>query len=125
MTDKPLWRLPAASSGFEEGPVIKSQNDRLVLSYDYETPTGEYAWEDLVFVGVIAYRFVDDPSCRPDQIDAYDQLVEVGDSDWLRQLLAGRRYDASSTRHLRIYLDDVGCLEVAASDFEPPPDRAK
>jgi hypothetical protein len=40
----PLWRLAAASTGFEQGPVIRHQDARLVLSYDYETPTGEYAW---------------------------------------------------------------------------------
>jgi hypothetical protein len=116
----PLWCLPAPSTGFEQGPVITHQHDRLVLRYNYETETGVYAWEELTFTGVIAYNFVDDPSCSAEQVGAYDQLVDVPDSPWLRGLLADRRYDASGVRHLRIYLDDVGCLDVAASGFAPP-----
>jgi hypothetical protein len=123
VSDPSLWRMPAPSTGFEEGPVVRHQGDRLVVSYDYETPTGAYAWEDLVFTGVIAYTFVDDPACTAEQIDAYDQLVEVTGSAWLAGLLADRRYPAPGVRHLRIYFDDVGCLDVAASAFTPPPGR--
>lgn len=81
--------------------------------------------EDLAFTGVIAYSFIDDASCTAEQIDAYDKLVEVADSDWLRRMLTDRRHESPDVRHLRIYLDDIGCLEVAASGFEPPPDRAR
>ena len=35
------------------------------------------------------------------------------------------RLEAPGVLHLRIYLDDVGCLEVAATDFTPPPERRK
>lgn len=120
-----LWQLPSKSTEFEEGPVVKAQRDSLILRYDFETPTGEYAWEQLSFSGVIAYRFFDDPSCSEEQIRAYDVLVEVNDSSWLRELLAGRRLEAQEVRHLRIYLDDVGCLEVAGTDFAPPPERGR
>jgi hypothetical protein len=59
-----------------------------------------------------------------DQIDAHDQLVEIQNSSWLGELLTDRRYDAPGLRHLRIYLDDVGYLEVAATSFTPPPERS-
>jgi hypothetical protein len=119
-----VWRLPSKSTEFEAGPRLMHERNRLIFSYDYETQTGAYEWEELSFSGVVAYRFVDDPSCTADQIDAYDQLVEIRDSSWLAELLTDRRYDAPGLKHLRIYLDDIGCLEVAATGFTPPPKRS-
>ena len=127
MTDGPrgLWSLPALSQEFRDGPVAEFVRGSLRLRYDYETNSGAYKWEELTFSGVEAFAFTSHESCTEDQVDAYDVLVEVPDSPWIRQLQVARVAPTHQLRHMRIYFDEIGCYEVAAADFEPPPARAE
>jgi len=117
------WRLPCLSQEFESGPVAELHRGRLALRYDFETDTGDYEWEALIFRGVISALFTDHESCTADQVAAYDKLVEVEGSEWVQKLRSARIEPARGVRHLRIYFDELGCYDVAASDFEPPPER--
>lgn len=117
------WRLPCLSQEFESGPVAELHRERLVLRYDFETEAGDYEWEALTFHGVISALFTDHESCTADQVAAYDKLVEVEGSVWIEKLQSVRIERARGVRHLRIYFDELGCYDVAASDFEPPPGR--
>ena len=127
MADGPqrLWALPVLSQEFRDGPVVESVRGSLRLRYDYETESGAYKWEEVTFAGVEAFAFTSHESCTEDQVDAYDVLVEVVDSAWIRQLQAARVAPTPRLRHMRIYFDEIGCYEVAAADFEPPPTRAE
>lgn len=118
-----IWKLPCMSQEFESGPVLELQRGTLVLRYDFETVTGDYKWEAATFRSVMAVLFTDHESCSEEQVAAYDRLVEVGCSSWLKGLQSARIYPASGIRHLRIYFDELGCYDVAASDFDPPPVR--
>lgn len=113
MTVNVLWTLPCPSQEFDQGPLVEHQFDRLVLRYDREGSTGEYIWEEIVFRGIEAYRFLTPPQCREEHLDAYDRLIEVAAFEWAP--------DAAG-KHLRIYMDDVGCLDVLCSAYLPPDD---
>lgn len=121
MTDRVAWTLPHLSQEFHKGPVLKQPGfDRAVLSYDFETESGTYAWEEILFLDTAAVRFTFAQVCTPEQISAYDKLVVVDESDWPDQL----HRPSADLRHYRIYFDDIGCYEFLARSFVPPPGSA-
>lgn len=115
-----VWVLPCLSQEFAAGPVAKVGRGTLELRYDFETEVGDYGWASVSFRGVIAALFTDHESCSEAQVAAYDRLVEVDGSEWLEALQATRIERARAVRHLRIYFDEIGCYDIAATTFEPP-----
>lgn len=111
-----VWTLPHKSQEFIDGPAIQFKNDRLILAYDYETEHGAYAWSELTFLNTIAYCFTASRHCRVDQIQAFDEVQEVGESSWSENLT----HIDTKVSHFRIYFDEIGCYEILASQFVPP-----
>lgn len=107
------WRLPFKSQEMQGGPQVVQQPGELLLRLDYERDTGAYEWIQIRFEGDSAHRFTPFRSCTADQIHAYDSLVEVLDSDWLKGLPSL----PIGSRHFRLFFDDIGCHEVVAVDF--------
>ena len=115
-----LWLLPVKSQEFMQGPQLLHTLSELKLRFDYELPDGKYAWSALIFKGVEAFEFTGHSSCTRDQVRAYDRLVLVLDSNWLSR----RAPDRGGLKHYRIYFDEVGCYDVAATMFEPRDDSS-
>jgi hypothetical protein len=114
-----VWKMPHMSQEFAEGPKIRQERlDQLVISYDYEQEDGSYAWEEMSFTGVVAFKFTLVGHCSLDQIDAFDELHEVTESEWAATTVRA----TPGLRHYRIYFDDIGCYEVLATTFVPPPE---
>lgn len=113
-----IWRLPAPSQEFSEGPISTLDGGTLRIAYDYETETGAYSWDEIRFEGVVASAFTQYRLCSVEQIRAYDTVVEVVGSRWLRD---NETIDAvpPDARHMRIFFDEIGCFDVIASDFVP------
>lgn len=111
------------SQAFNEGPIAMLTRRTVTLKYDYESESG-YVWAAIVFQGVHGFQFTRDYSCEPNQIDAFDKVVEVQSSSWVKQLLAARpsAVPTMPVKHYRIYFDNVGCYDIAAENFEPPQD---
>lgn len=82
-----------------------------MVSYDFEQSTGEYDWEELSFTGVVALTFTA-ADTAPEQVGAF-----LG-SNWI----VGIVDPPPGLHHYRIYFDDVGCYEVLATAFVPPPE---
>lgn len=119
---KTIWELPCMSQEFLDGPQILMTRTTVTLKYDYETLTGEYLWASMVFKGVFGFSFTTYRSCSVEQIRAYDKLVEVQSSDWVKELLTRwpEYLETPLAHHYRIYFDDIGCYEIASTQFEPP-----
>lgn len=98
-------------------PVIRHTDEGVVLGYDFETESGAYAWEEITFVGVVAYGFTYAAHCTREQMEPYDELADVVGSRWAREL---KEVD-EGCRHFRIYFDEIGCYEFLAKAFVPPP----
>lgn len=113
-----VWSLPVRSQEFEQGPRLELKGSDLELLYDFRTESGDIGWETITFPSVAAYGFVAYEHCSADQALAYDRVVEVPNSTWLASL---SRLN-SSTKHFRIFFDEIGCYEIAASGFVPPPE---
>ena len=60
-------------------------------------------------------------ACSEDMISAYDQLIQLDSSDWLREVkkrVSSAGGDAKSLNHYRIYLDDGPCYEFICGSHE-------
>ena len=110
---KPVWTMPFKSQEFNDGPQVAFDGRDLKLRLDYETPTGAYRWAALTFFRVHAFCFTNWRSCTVEQIQSYDRLVVVEDSE-LRRSLKRVPEDAS---HYRIYFDERGCYDIVAGEF--------
>ena len=121
-----LWEFPWLSQDCVEGPRIeqlvlsRDEPSTVILHYDYETESGEYAWAAVKFCEVIAFKFTDYFSCTVDQLDALDEIAEVRNSKWLKKLLKVRREETPPVHHYRMFFDETGCYDIAAERFEPP-----
>jgi len=68
--------------------------------------------ELFTFNDVEAVRITYHSACSEDMMLAYDQLVEIYDSEWLTGVKKEfEPLDATGLRHLRLYLDDGPCYE--------------
>lgn len=114
-----VWSLPARSQECRRGPHIQIRPGKVTLCWDAEGETGSYEWSSADFTGVEMAIFTAHASCTPEQVRAYDELVKVEPSDLLASLGGA---PGKFLQHFRIYFDEVGCLDVVAEDFRPPPD---
>lgn len=106
------------SQEFEHGPRLRQDpGDQLTIAYDFEGESGAYSWEEIIFTGVVGLSFTAARYCSEEQVGAYDRLEMLSESTWLPAVP-----DAPpGLEHYRIFFDDVGCYEVLATGFLPPP----
>jgi hypothetical protein len=114
-----LWKMPSPSSGLE-GVAFKEMPRRTcVLSFQYENRDGGFAACELRFHDVAALRCTYLPALTADMIrSAYDKLVEIRNSAWLREANSIRPDEPKLLRHLRICFDDGPCYEFLCVEFE-------
>lgn len=118
VTEKlPLATLPVPSTSFLSDATFDHPGGDALLRFEF-TRDGVAFRGGLRFEKVRAYHFRAEGHCTAWHVaDAYDTLVEVQDSAWVRELLAAEPAGAWgrwAIRHFMIYVDSFGCLEVAA-----------
>jgi hypothetical protein len=72
--------------------------------------------QSLSFSGVVAHRCIYDVLCEGELITlAYDNLVDLGETNWLAALRAGSEKvhfgGGKSLKHLAIFFDEGPCFE--------------
>jgi len=116
--------LPASTGVSEDGPVIEIGPSRVSAIYDAEQGG---LWTTLRFDVALAVRFTRDYLVQAWMVEAYSRVCEVEDSVWLRDLQVaadqtefglGEYTPIRDARHLFVYFDEHGCLEVAAHGVE-------
>ena len=109
--------LSPPPSAFTEEVVFTHLGGGAELRCTYEREGSMYAG-GLQFERVRASRYRAEGHCTPWHIeDAYDTLVEVTDSAWVRELLDAEPRGAQGAwtiRHFLIFIDGSGAYEVAA-----------
>ena len=80
-----LWELPAPSSGFlDGGPRFEKRQGRVVaVRFLYELEDGDEKETAVVFEGVEAFKCTYMTALEPFMLEAYDKLVDRGETDWL------------------------------------------
>ena len=120
-TLRTLYEIPLPSTSIEHTDFCGG-----ILHYHY-VRDGEYYRGGIRFKRVPAYRFrAERCSTVPHFEGAYDTLVEVEDSDWVKEIYADtdKLYrDRWEMHHYKIYLDSGGLYEVIAESWEVLPER--
>jgi hypothetical protein len=118
-----IWETSISSTAFlNDVKFIMLAGRKCMLEYFYE---GEEDYsevlEKLIFDGVESFRCTYYKACSLDMIQAYDKVIDVGNSDWLdeiKQNLSEAKVMTENLKHLRIYFDDGLCYEFVCTSFE-------
>lgn len=120
MDKKPVFEIPVPSTELSTDAILCGNTIR----YGY-VRNGAELKSGIVFNNVRAKRTRSDEACTAWHIEGtYDTLVEVGESDWVEQIMQDtaerqRRFDETwALYHYMIYLDGTGCIEVIADSWE-------
>lgn len=118
-----IWKSPTPSSGFLKGITVQLRPRReIALTFEFEDANEEMCSGELVFSDVVHYRTTYMAGLRAEVIrEAYDQVVDVGDSSELLEVLDAMRANGRSAevRHYRVCFDDGPCFDFIAGAFEP------
>lgn len=120
MDKKPVFEVPVPSTELTTDAILCGN----IIRYGY-VRNGTELKSGIIFNNVRAKRTRSDEACTAWHIEgAYDTLVEVGESDWVEQIMrdtAERQLRFGETwtlHHYMIYLDGTGCIEVIADSWE-------
>jgi len=121
------WKLSVPSTSLVRGPQLNPGFDS-VLTWSYEgdsefvkKPRNGTVIQRLTFHRVVAYRCSYGFSCGSDLVrTAYDQLVDLGATDWLRMVRIATSGDPSRDveplRHVAIFFDEGPCYEFICKE---------
>ncbi|HEY4248179.1 MAG TPA: hypothetical protein VGM64_15115 [Lacunisphaera sp.] len=113
--------LPHSTADCNQSPEINFTLGRLDLSYDYlNTEPGKKV--TLRFARAVAVKFTPDSAITADMVKAYSKVCMIEDSPWITELSDNAKQNSEiifeQTKHLIIYFDHYGCVEVLASELE-------
>lgn len=118
---EPLWQIPAPSTALYEGVrLVEMHRREIALHMSYEANEGGAQSSTLVFEGVEALKFTYYHARSEAMLDAYDSLVDWGQSQWLSEIaenLLRHRSDPGGLKHLMINFDDGPCYEVICRSY--------
>jgi hypothetical protein len=115
-----LYKLPISSHYFDHAEYCSD-----ILHYEYLSESSVVRG-GIRFERVPTYRFRAERCMELWQYDASDKLVEVEDSEWVRQIRADTDRvirDREIMNHYAIYLQIGGTYEVIARSFEVLPEE--
>lgn len=114
---KEVFVLPDPSTALVGNHVTlaKSLGRQWLLVLEYE-PDEELGMRQgvLEFSEVEGLRCTYESSCGPEVVSAYDKLVDLGKTEWLKVATANlvrRGKPAAALKHLMIFFDDGPCYE--------------
>jgi|SRR5580658_8793304 hypothetical protein len=117
---KPLYQLPVDSSRFGHADYCDE-----ILYYDF-VRAGVRIRGRIRFERVPAYRFRAERCMQLWQYEAGDMLVEVEDSEWVREIRADTdrvTRDGEVMHHYAVYLESIGAWEIIAESWEALPEQ--
>lgn len=117
-----LIKLKYPSSGRDGENLISLFGRECAL----EIASGGRCVQRIRFTGIEAYKVsYMYTEFLPEEVDAYDRLVDLGKTDWLvavARSLQERAIDTSELRHLAIELDDGPTYEVLCRGYCAEPE---
>jgi hypothetical protein len=114
--------MPTPSANLGHGMEIEKNDSEGYYQLSMTYARGE---EDitvrLAFLRISAFKATFHHACNADMIKwAYDQLVDLGSTEWLNEIsrqIASRERVAPSLRHLMICFDDGPCFEFLCDSY--------
>ncbi|ATW25304.1 hypothetical protein [Candidatus Formimonas warabiya] len=117
-----LWEFPVPSTCIAEGGVklIYPGGDALLLFDYYDEEKNDAVFNSgIVFDAVQAHRHTTEKFIKS-LLGAYDTLVEITDSEWVKELREINKEIADywNIKHYAIFLDSNGLFEFIARDYK-------
>ncbi len=116
-----VWTLPVTSTGLDYEADFQMLAGRACsLTCGYAIDDNRAVKLNLLFDGVEAFKCTHYHACTLDMIEAYDEVVDRGSTEWLgsiRERLSRYDENVSKLRHLMIYFDDGPCYEFICKEF--------
>ena len=119
-----LYKHKKHSTELYDSPRVEFDEENnfiVVADYIRGEKTGPVKYK-YIFKHVFGFRYSCQPLCTSNEINAYDQIVEVLDSEWLKNF---DKLDEEFTHtkkeelhHYMTYFDSEGVYEVIAKSFE-------
>jgi hypothetical protein len=120
VTKRRMYTVPVPSTGFTREAYFDGSQVKPAIRYEYQAG-GKVVRGGICFRRVAATKHLGEPYCTAWHVaDCYDVLVEIVESRWLNELNqnAAESSEVSDLHHYMIYLDSVGCFEIAAEGWE-------
>lgn len=113
------YECPFLSSNLEQDPIIKSKDMNMEIELMGIDEDGRLRKIIIKFNSVLCNKHT---SARftPKLYNSYDRIVELLDSEWLRELknINIEAYNFWKPKHYIIYLDGVGMFQFIAQGYE-------
>jgi len=119
MKSELVWTMEFPAAGMDVSPHFRQLPQRQCsLAVTSELNSGLSVTQTLVFSGCEAFRCTYLTASDSDLIlAAYDRVISLLDSTWLKELNAKKDTKDENLRHLMICLDDGACYEVLCRGF--------
>ena len=127
MNTNDVINLHVRTDRTKEGLKLNFEYPVLFVDYDFEEEDGSVIWVRIKFLNVLAYQFRQEPCCVSDDIDANNILLKLIESKWLIEMRERwsvyfgsqiSQSDEGSYAHWKIFFDNIGCIDVIASEYE-------
>jgi len=113
-----LYTIPVPSTSFTTEAHFDGKESAIIFCYERDRSIHRGM---IKFRGIAAMRKRAERCCTAWHIEgAYDTLVEIAESDWLKEIRADTNLqwrDRWEMHHYMIYLDSVGCFEFIADSW--------
>jgi hypothetical protein len=123
----PLGQIPTPSTAITSDVAAVLSGGALTLKFQFDRD-GVLLTSGVVFLKVRAHRWRAESHCTVWHIeDVYDTIVEIEGSDWATELLMAEPIQARGRwviRHFMLFLDSVGCFEIAAESWALLPEES-
>ncbi len=119
MTMEAIYELPMLSQTLLQEPQIDINHLNMTITLKGENLDGLKSNVKLVFNTVLCYKHTSE-SFTSTLYNAYDKIVELKDSEWLKEmsLLNSHSFQFWNPKHYVLYLDSRGLYQFIAKGFD-------
>ena len=121
-----LLKLERGTGGCQIGPIVVHKPGKIDLWYDSEGDDS-VVWTHVHFSSVVGFRFTPETGVDETMVTAYSKIIELPGSEWINtlEMSASERHQRLMTelRHMMLFFDHHGCLEVIARTVEYENDK--
>jgi len=109
-----VYIIKELAQDFMMSPKIHEDinNNKLILTYDYEMDSGEYSLKNIIFNVTKEFIYTPDRKILPYMINAYNCITEITNSPKIDNEKNNQGY-----KHFIIYFDGFGAYEFISKGF--------
>ena len=124
------FSLAVATNRTLLGPRFRNQGDKVTVEYDYEGNEGNSISTALIFDEVLDFQYRQVSCCNASDVLGSKEMLCLSESERLtivlmrwQESVGWQEWQAKQGgferfKHFKLFFDDVGCIDVIASNFQ-------